>query len=146
MRVGVSACLPGLGLSRVQGRSLYSPRHAAGAGATNTDPHHSGTDDVRKGGPLWLQIQSYGLHVMLRQDHQLVSTTGALVTTRTGFPPQVRVGMFRPDDGTTGAGDHIFGTKCVGSHRFRDFATAVPRPSPVSAVRSFGSAVQLASG
>jgi hypothetical protein len=109
-------------------------------------PHHSGTDDEWKGGPLWLQIQGYGLHGMLRQDHQLVSTTGALVTTRTGFPLQVRPAIFRSDGGTTGAGDHIFGTKLVGSHRFRDFATAVPRPSPASAVRSFGSAVPLASG
>jgi hypothetical protein len=146
VRVGVSACLPGLGLSRVQGRSLYSPRHAAGAGATNTDPHHSGTDDVRKGGPLWLQIQGYGLYVMLRQDHQLVSTTGALVTTRTGFPPQVRVGMFRPDDGTTGAGGHTFGIRYEDSHHSPASVTAVPRPSPGSAVPSFGSAVRLASG
>jgi hypothetical protein len=107
-------------------------------------PHHSGTDDS-EGGPLWLQVQGYGLHVMLRQDHQLVSTTGALVTTRTGFPLQVRPAILRSDDGTTGAGDHIFGTKYVGSHRFRDFATAVPRPSPVSVGRSFESAVQLAS-
>jgi hypothetical protein len=59
----------GQGSGVVQGRSLNDPRHAAGAGATNTDPHHSGTDEDRKGGPLWLQVQGYGLHVMLRQDH-----------------------------------------------------------------------------
>ena len=35
----------GQGSGVVQGRSLNDPRHAAGAGATNTDPHHSGTED-----------------------------------------------------------------------------------------------------
>jgi hypothetical protein len=77
----------GQGSGVVQGRSLYSPQTRCGGPVRPTPtPHHSGADDVRKGGPLWLQVQGYGLHVMLRQDHQLVSTTGALVTTRTGFP------------------------------------------------------------
>src|SRR3954465_3053390 len=57
-----------------------------GAGASTPTPHHSGTDDDRKGGPLWLRLQGYVLPVTLCQDHLRVSTTGVLVTTRTGFP------------------------------------------------------------
>jgi hypothetical protein len=90
----------------VQGRSLYSPQTRRGGPVlVAPTPHHSGTDDS-EGGPLWLQIQSYGLHVMLRQDHQLVSTTGALVTTRTGFPLQVSsYGM--PMDYEDRRGQHV---------------------------------------
>jgi hypothetical protein len=81
----------GQGSGVVQGRSLYSPPDMPrGPVLVAPTPHYSGTDDVRKGGPLWLQIQGYGLHVMLRQDHLRVLTTGVLVTTRTGFPLQVR--------------------------------------------------------
>jgi hypothetical protein len=89
-------------------------------------PHHSGTDDS-EGGPLWLQVQGYGLHVMLRQDHQLVSATGVLVTTRTGFPLQVRPAICKPGDGRTGDGGHTFDTSCGVLHHFPGFGTAVPR-------------------
>jgi hypothetical protein len=53
-------------------------------------PHHSGTDEDRKGGPLWLRVQDYFVLPTLRQDQLPVLTTAVLVTTRTGFPPQVR--------------------------------------------------------
>src|SRR3954467_9885605 len=49
-------------------------------------PDHSGTDDDRKGGPLWLRLQGYVLPVILCQDQLRVSATGVLVTTRTGSP------------------------------------------------------------
>jgi hypothetical protein len=80
----------GQGSDLLQGRSLQDPQHAAGAGAGNTDPHHSGTVHLRKGGPLWLRVQAYVQPVTLCQDHLRVSTTGVLVTTRTGFPLQLR--------------------------------------------------------
>src|SRR3954449_9199851 len=57
---------------------------------TTPTPDHSGTVQSRKGGPLWLQLQAYVQPVMFCQDRLRVSTTGVLVTTRTGFPPQVR--------------------------------------------------------
>ena len=96
----------GQGSCVVQGRCLYSPQTRRGGPVlVAPTPHHSGTDDS-EGGPLWLQIQSYGHHVMLRQDHQLVSTTGALVTTRTGFPLQVSsYGM--PMDYEDRRGQHV---------------------------------------
>jgi len=60
-----------------------------GAGATNTDPHHSGTDDA-EGGPLWLRYQAYGSLLPLCQDHLPVLTTAVLVPLGTpreqGFP------------------------------------------------------------
>jgi hypothetical protein len=34
-----------------QGRKTFDPEHAAGAGATNTDPHHSGTDEEEERRP-----------------------------------------------------------------------------------------------
>src|SRR4051795_3285019 len=64
-----------------------------GASASNTDPppqrhrrRQERRDDDRKGGPLWLRLQGYVLPVTLCQDHLTVSTTGVLVSTRTGFP------------------------------------------------------------
>ena len=80
----------GQGSGLVQGRSLYSPRHAEGAGATNTDPPPQRHRRRQEGGPLWLQVPGYFRPVMLCQDHLLVSTTTALVSTRTGFPPHYR--------------------------------------------------------
>ena len=75
-------------------------------------PDHSGTDERGKGGPLWLQIQGYVQPMTLRQDQLLVSATGALVTTRTGFPLQVRPAILRsagePDDGV----EPTFDTSC----------------------------------
>ena len=75
-------------------------------------PHHSGTDENRKGGPLWLQLQGYVQPMTLRQDHQLVSATGVLVTTRTGFPLQVRPAICRRHDGADAGGGHTFDTSC----------------------------------
>jgi hypothetical protein len=71
-------------------------------------PDHSGTDDDRKGGPLWLRLQGYVLPVTLCQDHLRVLTTGVLVTTRTGFPPQVSAVTGASGDGGTGAGGDSF--------------------------------------
>ena len=75
-------------------------------------PHHSGTVQTRKGGPLWLRVQAYDHLVMLCQDRLRVLTTGGLVTTRTGFPLQVRPGMCMADDGRTGAGVDTSDTSC----------------------------------
>ena len=113
---------------------------------TTPTPDHSGTEDTRKGGPLWLRVQAYVRPVMLCQDHVLVSTTGVLVTARTGFPSQVRPGMCRPDDGQTAGGVDTSGTNFEDSHHSPASVTAVRRPSRGSVGRSFGSAVQLVSG
>jgi hypothetical protein len=61
-----------------------------GASVPTLTPHHSGTVQPRKGGPLWLQHQAYGYLLTLCQDHARVSATAVLVSTRTRFPPQVR--------------------------------------------------------
>jgi hypothetical protein len=77
-----------------------------GAGALTPTPHHSGTGEPRKGGPLWLRVPAYVQLVMLCQDPLRVSTTGVLVTTRTGFPPQVRrLNCMAGDVPTAGAVD-----------------------------------------
>jgi hypothetical protein len=57
-----------------------------GASVPTLTPHHSGTVQPRKGGPLWLQHQAYGYLLTLCQDHARVSATAVLVATRTGFP------------------------------------------------------------
>jgi hypothetical protein len=102
----------GHGEGRVQGRSLTSPRHAAGAGAGNTDPHHSGTDELGKGGPLWLHHEAYSFPVRLQQDHPRVLPTAASVTTRTGFHPQVRPRIPGLGDGPDGGDEDSCGISC----------------------------------
>src|SRR3954447_14531844 len=82
-----------------------------GPALSTPTPDHSGTDDDRKGGPLWLQLQGYVLPLLLCQDHVRVSATSVLVSTRTGFPPQVSPRISRPGGGSTGAG----GASCVTS-------------------------------
>src|SRR4051794_14408956 len=93
------SCLPGLGgvSERGQGSdgcrvAQTTPTRAAGAGAVNTDPRPQRHRRMRKGGPLWLQVPGYVLPATLCQDQRRVSPTAVLVTTRTGFPPQVRPG------------------------------------------------------
>jgi hypothetical protein len=66
---------------------------------------------MRKGGPLWLQVQAYGYLLTLSQDHLRVSTTGVLVTTRTGFHLQVSALIGRPRDGQTAGNDPGFATR-----------------------------------
>ena len=67
-------------------------------------PHHSGTEKPKKGGPLWLQLQGYVEPMTFRQDHLPVLTTAVLVTTRTGFPLQLRSPISTSGDVLT-AGD-----------------------------------------
>jgi hypothetical protein len=109
-------------------------------------PDHSGTDDDRKGGPLWLRLQGYVLPVTLCQDHLRVLTTGVLVSTQTGFHPQVSRGVSTASDGGT-AGD---GASCAISSEvslpFPGFGTVVPRPSTGWVVRSCGSVGQTLTG
>jgi hypothetical protein len=93
-------------------RTTFDPRHAAGAGARNTDPHHSGTEESKKGGPLWLRVQGYFFLLLRGQDHLLVLTISALVSTRTGFHPQVRVLIGRTGGGPTAGNGDGFGTIC----------------------------------
>jgi hypothetical protein len=77
-------------------------------------PDHSGTVQSRKGGPLWLRVQAYVQLVMLCQDHVTVLTTGVLVTTRTGFPPQLRSVNCTAGDGRTADAGGISDTDSVG--------------------------------
>src|SRR3954452_6819684 len=108
-------CRRGRAVPKQQGQHLLSLSRRVGAGSglrsgegfltrTTPDmprgpvlstptPDHSGTDDDRKGGPLWLRLQGYVLPTTLCQDQLRVSATGVLVTTRTGFPPQVSPGI-----------------------------------------------------
>ena len=137
----------GSGLSTGAGSTpCNTPRHAAGAGATNTDPHHSGTVQSRKGGPLWLQVQAYVQHVTLCQDHLLVLTTGVLVSTRTGFPPQLRGSKYTAIGVPTVGGGDSSDTSSGDLPHSPGFVTVGRRPSTGSAVRSSELAVQLASG
>src|SRR3954463_14416574 len=92
-------------------------------------PDHNGTDDDRKGGPLWLQVPGYVLPVTLCQDQRRVSTTAALVTTRTGFHLQVRPLIDRLGAGEAGGSGPNFGTNCEISRPCRDCGTVAPRPS-----------------
>ena len=122
-----------------QGRSLQKPpERREGPVLVTPTPHHSGTDENRKGGPLWLQIQGYVLPATLCQDHLPVSTTGVLVTTRTGFHLQVSALIGRPADGQTAGSAPGFATSYGGSRRFQDLPTVARKRSPVSAVRCFG--------
>src|SRR4051812_2639294 len=77
----------------------------------------------RKGGPLWLQRQAYGLLLFLCQDHRRVSATAVLVTTRTGFPPQVRHGIFRHGGGQTDASGGVCATSLGGRRPCPDCRT-----------------------
>jgi hypothetical protein len=141
----VSEQCPSRGL--VQGRLQYSPQTCRGGPVLPAPtPHHSGTGEPRKGGPLWLRVPAYVQPVMLCQDQMRVSTTAVWVTTRTGFPPQVRPGMFMADDGQTAGGVDISGTSFEDSHHSPASVTAVQRLSTASGVRSSGSAVQTRSG
>jgi hypothetical protein len=85
-----------------------------GAGASNTDPPPQRHRRIRKGGPLWLRVQAYVQPVILCQDHLRVSTTAVLVTTRTGFPPQVTGWICMAGDGQTAAAGVISGTNFAG--------------------------------
>jgi hypothetical protein len=76
-----------------------------GVSVPTPTPHHSGTVQRWKGGPLWLQVQGYVLPVTLCQDHLRVSGSAVLVSTRTGFHPQVRPRISTRGDGQTGAGE-----------------------------------------
>src|SRR3954471_13136889 len=109
-------------------------------------PDHSGTDEDRKGGPLWLRLQGYVLPLLLCQDHLRVLTTGALVTTRTGFPPQVRPGIFRHGGGRTGASGGSCAASSGGRQPCPDCRTVARRRSTVWVVRFCGSAVRVTSG
>ena len=73
-------------------------------------PHHSGTVLTRKGGPLWLRVQAYVQLVTLCRDQQRVLTTAVLVTTRTGFPPQLRSLIYTGDGVLTAGAEVISGT------------------------------------
>src|SRR3954470_11873912 len=99
-------------------------------------PDHSGTDDDRKGGPLWLRLQGYVLPLLLCQDHLRVLTTAVLVSTRTGFHPQVSHGVSTASGGgTADDGDNCDISSGV-SLVSRDSATVVRRRSTVWVVRS----------
>jgi hypothetical protein len=58
-----------------------------GASVPTLTPHHSGTVQPRKGGPLWLQHQAYGYLLTLCQDHARVSATAVLVTLANRVSP-----------------------------------------------------------
>ena len=74
----------------VQGRlPARPPDMPRGPVLSTPTPDHNGTVQSRKGGPLWLRYQAYDYPLLLCQDHKRVSTTAVLVSTRTGFPPQV---------------------------------------------------------
>src|SRR4051812_24210524 len=101
-----------------------------GAGVCTTSPPPQRHRERRKGGPLWLQVPGYVLPVTLCQDQRRVSTTAALVTTRTGFHLQVRPLIDRLGAGEAGGSGPNFGTNCEISRPCRDCGTVAPRPSP----------------
>jgi hypothetical protein len=63
---------------------------------------------------LWLQYKAYSFPLTVRQDHRRVATTGVLVTTRTGFPPQVRGSICMARDAVTAAAGVISGINFEG--------------------------------
>jgi hypothetical protein len=82
-----------------------------GASAPTLTPHHSGTGEQRKGGPLWLQLQGYFVLLTLRQDHLPVLATTALVTHANRVSRQVRPVSDRSGGGEVGAHAARFGGK-----------------------------------
>src|SRR4051794_6845846 len=110
---------------------------------TTPTPDHSGTVQPRKGGPLWLQLQGYVLPVTLCQDPKRVSTTAVLVTTRTGFPPQLSPEIFRHGGGRTGASGGMCATSSGGRRPWTDSETVARRRSTVWVVRSCESQVRM---
>ena len=101
----------GSGRRKGAGSLEQPPDMPRGPVLTAPTPDHSGTDEDRKGGPLWLQLQGYVQPMTLSQDHLRVSTTGVLVTTRTGFHLQVSALIGRPGDGQTAGNDPGFATR-----------------------------------
>jgi hypothetical protein len=141
----VSEQCPSRGL--VQGRLQYSPQTCRGGPVLPAPtPHHSGTGEPRKGGPLWLRVQAYVQPVMLCQDQMRVSTTAVLVTTRTGFPPQVRRLNCMVGDVPTAAAVDISATSSGGLPPSPASVTVGQRSSLASVVRSCESAGSLRSG